>query len=127
MRDARRRRAADREATVIAGRRESDIQRAIVDALSVLPVSVQRLNSGRVRVTGGWMQLLPEGTPDLMVMMFGGRVCFIEVKRDENGVLSEDQARVHAEYAAMGHVVLVCWDPMTAVRFVNAERLRGAL
>jgi hypothetical protein len=46
---------------------ETKLSRAVQDALALDPdVLAIRVNSGKVRVRGGWMQLADEGTADLM-------------------------------------------------------------
>jgi hypothetical protein len=47
---------------------ESDIRREIMNFLRQTGKFALRLNSGKVRVRGGWMQLCPEGTPDIQVI-----------------------------------------------------------
>lgn len=71
--------------------KENDIQKAIVTALKADGLQVLRLNAGKVKVNGGWMQLVPAGTPDLMAMnVETGEVSFIEVK-NETGKLRPEQ------------------------------------
>lgn len=48
---------------------ESDIQRAIILALQTLGVFAIRMQAGKVKVRGGWMQLAPAGTPDIYVLV----------------------------------------------------------
>jgi hypothetical protein len=45
------------------------------------------------------------GMPDLSIYLAGCRVVLIEMKRPVGGVLSEDQAKCHAELRAMGFFV----------------------
>lgn len=55
--------------------------RACVSALEAAGALVLRVQSGRVKVRGGWMQLAPEGTPDLLVVVPPhGRLLGLEVK-----------------------------------------------
>ncbi len=46
---------------------ETDISRGIIEALRATGWRVIRVNSGKVKVSGGYMQLAPAGTPDLLV------------------------------------------------------------
>src|SRR5262245_42370766 len=45
---------------------ESQISKSIRDALDKLGIPNWRMNSGVVRVRGGFMRLAPEGTPDIL-------------------------------------------------------------
>jgi hypothetical protein len=89
------------------GTDENAVQRDLIrHAQELLGVLAIRINSGRVKVRGGWMTLAPIGTPDLLFVLFGGRCCWLECKTPA-GKLSADQARMHAELRRRGHVVIV--------------------
>ena len=45
---------------------ETPIIRAILDGLHKLGIESWRCQSGKVKVRGGWMELAPTGTPDLI-------------------------------------------------------------
>jgi len=45
--------------------------------------------------------------PDLQVVLQGGKVIWIEMKRTKGGVLSDKQKLVHAHLRRLGHVVIV--------------------
>lgn len=47
------------------------------------------------------------GYPDRLVIWPGGRVTWVELKRDSGGVLSEIQKVRHARLRKMGHEVVV--------------------
>jgi len=47
------------------------------------------------------------GMPDLQVVLQGGKVIWIEMKRTKGGVLSDKQKLVHAHLRRLGHVVIV--------------------
>lgn len=87
--------------------KENDIQRDIVSALKADGFQVLRLNAGKVKVNGGWMQLVPAGTPDLLVLnVQTGEVSFIEVK-NETGKLRREQkefAKENLQHFAHGVV-----------------------
>lgn len=50
--------------------------------------------------------MIEKGFPDLLVILKGGRVRFIETKA-EDGVVSPSQQHQHGRLRAMGHDVLV--------------------
>lgn len=47
------------------------------------------------------------GIPDRLAILPGGRVVFVELKRDSGGVVSEIQKVQHARLRAKGHEVVV--------------------
>ena len=62
---------------------ETDIQRAILDALAAIGAFAFRTNSskGAVKVRGGWVTLCPPGTPDILIVVPPrGRLLGLEVK-----------------------------------------------
>lgn len=101
---------------------ETALSKAIRDALKrVRHVKVLRLNSGRVRVKGGYVHLCEPGTPDILVMLPHQRVCWLEAKT-RDGVVEDDQIEWHAEAVALGHTVHVVRDVQQAVDVVIRER-----
>jgi hypothetical protein len=67
----------------VADRRkeETKLQRAIIDAIELQGAYVERINSGKVKVRGGWMHGLKEGSPDLRGYIAPtGRAYYLEVK-----------------------------------------------
>lgn len=58
---------------------ETVLSRAIQDALIAIGAMVVRVQSGKVPVKRGWLQLAPKGTPDLWVARYG-RTGWFEVK-----------------------------------------------
>lgn len=86
---------------------ESEIQAAIADALRLRGCYVERRNSGAVRTqAGGLVRLAPVGTPDLALVLPGGRAGFVEVKRPGERP-TPAQAEKHAELRGYGAVVVV--------------------
>ena len=81
-------------------RSEQAIQADIVAALAKAGRFAFRVHSGNVRVARGYMQLAPEGTPDLYVLGFG----WLEVKA-EQGKLRASQVAMHARIRAAGERV----------------------
>jgi len=73
-------------------RRESDVQRGIVQALSYAGWLVMHIPNQSTRGRQRWSGLLP-GAPDLVAVK-RGRVVFLEVKTDK-GKLSEKQVEVN--------------------------------
>lgn len=83
---------------------ETDISRDIREALTKAGWRCERINSGKVKVNGGWMHLAQKGFPDTLVMKpgrpktaggSGGITGFLETKTDI-GKLNEDQKAWHA-------------------------------
>jgi hypothetical protein len=75
---------------------ETDVSRGIREALRSIGWTVERLQCGRVKVSGGWMHLCSPGTPDLLCMRAPGIVGFIETKVPKTGILSDIQIAWHA-------------------------------
>ena len=48
---------------------EADIQRGIIEALGAIGAFALRVQAGKVQVRRGWMQLAPQGTPDIYVLV----------------------------------------------------------
>jgi hypothetical protein len=66
---------------------------------------VLRLNSGKVKVRGGWMQLCPEGTADIVCFPKGAPV-WLEtkaVKRDGHKAQREAQDAFRERVEQLGH------------------------
>lgn len=99
---------------------ETEISKAIGEQLNQLGVYNLRLNSGKVKVRGGWMHLCPEGTPDRLVLL-NGRAIFVEVKQPGEKPTPE-QIACHEEIRRHGGVVLVLesaaqvWEAITGLR-----------
>ncbi|MDE2473092.1 MAG: VRR-NUC domain-containing protein [Bradyrhizobium sp.] len=51
---------------------------------------------------------LNPGWPDLTIALHGGRTLYVEIKRPDGGILSQQQQHVHAALRALGHPVGVC-------------------
>ncbi len=63
---------------------------------------VLRVNSGKVKVRGGFMQLAPDGTADLLIFVEPfARVCALEVK-DAKGTQRDSQVAWAAQLRAKG-------------------------
>ena len=83
---------------------ENQLQNQIASYLAACGYIVHRMQSGKVKVKGGWMQLCPEGTPDLMAVGKKGRIIWIEVKTT-TGSLSDKQKEHIAELIFRGQEV----------------------
>jgi hypothetical protein len=92
---------------------ETKAQAAIVAALASVGRVAIRIQSGKVKVGGGWMQLAPEGTPDLYVLGWG----WLEVKHGQ-GKPSAAQRKMHALLDLNGELVAVVKTPADALRAV---------
>lgn len=65
-----------------------------------------RQNSGKVKVKGGWMQLAPEHSPDIIGRQRFGMMAFCEVKR-KGKKLTEGQWAFLSRQMAAGCLTLV--------------------
>jgi hypothetical protein len=79
-------------------KRESEIQKEILKMMKSHPLVawVDRANSGKVKVKGGFMQLHENGTPDLIGYTIHGTMIGVEVKdeskfKSKNNGLSDHQ------------------------------------
>ncbi len=77
---------------------ETKISKEIRDALTDAGYWSIRINSGTVRVAGGFMHLAPKGTPDILVLNPYG---WLEIKTDK-GVTSEAQIKFRERCAREG-------------------------
>lgn len=102
---------------------ESSLQRALVAALERVGLEPIRMQSGKVKVARGWMELAPEGTADLFVPLPGGACIWVECKTPV-GKLRAAQVRWHARMAALGHTVIVARDVQGAMDIVLHYRYK---
>lgn len=105
---------------------EAKIQRAILDAFAAMGVLAFRINSGRVKVRGGWYQGAPAGFPDVVVIVPpSGRFLGLEVK-DEDGELREAQRKTHDALCRAGAGVRTVRSVEEAVQTYLDEKTRQA-
>ena len=83
----------------------SDLTSPLVKAIRQCGVMCERMNSGTVRVKGGYLQLHSAGTADILCFP-RGRVVWIETKtltgRTRKGT-ADDQAEFKRKVEALGH------------------------
>ncbi len=100
--------------TRVSSKPETTLQASIVEALQRAGRIVIRVQSGQVKVRGGWMHLAPKGTPDLYVVGWG----WIETKT-EDGKLSPEQERMHALIGGAGELITVVRSVAEALHAVG--------
>lgn len=98
--------------------RESQIQKEIITYLKEQKYKVHRVNSGKVKVNGGWMQLFEEGTPDILVFGYNSYILWIEVKKPGE-VPTAIQNQRKAEYDELGHDHLVATSLDDVINHLN--------
>jgi hypothetical protein len=91
---------------------ETELKREIVQKLEKCGFWVERIQSGKVKVRGGWMYLASEGTPDLHLVDLGA---WLEVKTDD-GEPSPEQVDWHKRAAAAGVRVATVRTPKEAIQ-----------
>ena len=104
--------------------RETDLSNQIKEYLELTGFKVLRLNSGKVKVRGGMMQLCPAGTPDLLAHWFDGQILYVETKTEEkHSKVSSKQIEIHAELRERGFTVIVPKTYIEAVAQITAWRM----
>jgi hypothetical protein len=79
-----------------------------------------RMQSGRVKVRGGFMYLCPEGTGDILTFDDDGRCVWLEVKQLK-GKQREAQENFERRVSEMGHRYCVVRSVEDAVRAVTGR------
>lgn len=97
----------------MADRSETEISAALAARWEARGGIVIRVQSGKVPVRGGWMQLADKGTPDQLVLAPHGLAFWAETKTP-TGRLSDEQARWHMRAKRLGHFVFVVRDEAAA-------------
>ncbi|HEY3234310.1 MAG TPA: VRR-NUC domain-containing protein [Polyangiaceae bacterium] len=97
---------------------ETELSLGVAHVLERLGCIVIRVHSGQVRVGGGYMQCAPSGTPDRLVLMPGGRSCWLEIK-EKHGKISIDQKIWMDRAARLGHRVAVVRSVSEAVDVIK--------
>lgn len=71
----------------------------------MLESAVEKRLVKEVKARGGWaIKFIPSvsGLPDRIVLLPGGRLFFVELKRPKGGVVAEHQKVVHAKLRRLG-------------------------
>lgn len=102
-----------------AMRLETDVSRAIREALEAIGCRTLRLHAGRVKVPGGWMRHNEAGTPDLLVV---APYMFLETKVPVTGRLSAAQELWHARAEREDVKVVVVRSVSEAIAAVVERR-----
>ena len=102
---------------------ERDIQRAILDYLSLKRIVAFRINSGAMKVGSAgnerYMRLAPRGTPDILGYTKDGHFLAIEVKRKGGTVSTEQQEFIDGVNRA-GGIGLVAYSLDDVIKEFNA-------
>lgn len=89
----------------------------------VLERDVEARLGKAVREAGGQcVKFVPDamaGMPDRIVMMPGGVLVWVELKRPDGGVLSTRQKYRHAQLRRLGQRVAVCWSAADVDRLLD--------
>jgi hypothetical protein len=96
--------------------KEADLQKEVIKALKQLGLFHLRINSGVVKVRGGFVHLAPLGTADLIVFK-GTQPYWVELKgmgQTTHRKRAEAQDAFADEVEALGHYYRKC-DSLTAV------------
>lgn len=84
---------------------ETEISASIGEYLNKRGIYNLRLNSGKTKKNGSWIQLCPAGTPDRLSVI-NGKLVFWEIKRP-NEKPTTAQIEMHARIATAGGIVFV--------------------
>lgn len=63
------------------------------------------------------------GIPDLVVLLGNGKICFVELKRQKGGVVSEEQKKWIDYLNNNGYPAKVCKGCDEAIKFIESEML----
>lgn len=101
---------------------ERDVKRGVVDLLRAAGYWVARIQSGRLKVRGGFMVCAPEGTADLLALRPGEAPLWVECKRAGRDITQPEQRAAQDRFRALvercGH---------RYVRAASVEAVRGAI
>lgn len=103
---------------------EGKIKKAIQDYLTTMGIFWRRMQSGKVKVRGGWMELCPEGTFDLLICPTKGFwIGWIETKQLK-GQMQSVQKEFEEVVTKLGHPVLLARSVDDVEKWL---KLRGAI
>lgn len=103
---------------------ETNVAKTIVDTLEGLGCRCVRVHSGKVKVSGGWMQLARKGTPDWLVMFPADGYYdtgWLEIKKPGES-LSPEQVKFHEWAASVGMRCRIAHSPSEAVQVLKDWR-----
>ena len=81
---------------------------------------MSRANSGKVKVKGGFMQLHPKGTPDIIGFSIEGQFIGIELKRPETKTkLKEEQEEFQSMMKESNCIHGVAWDKDSLLQILD--------
>lgn len=108
-----------RKSAKAEGESETAESAKIRGALEANGFGVERIQSGLLRVRGGWMHLASKGTPDLLIKwpVYG----WIETKTEE-GALNDAQKKWHEDARRCGVPVAVARTRLDALNFAIGLR-----
>lgn len=99
----------------------SDIVSPILDALKQAGIFAMRMNSGKMRVRGGYVHLCPVGTPDIVIYPCGRVPVWIECKVLSKK-LRQSQIEMRVKLKALGHRVVVAFSLDDIIPLINELR-----
>ena len=104
---------------------EHDEQKVIVMWLRKLGIFVYAVPNGGLRDAITAKRLKDEGAmsgiPDLQIVLEGGKVIWVEMKRRKGGSVSPAQKKVHAQLEALGHTVVVGFGAKDAKEKIESK------
>jgi Holliday junction resolvase len=109
----------DYKSQIDSKKSESEVSKQIVDYIKASGFTVYRMNAGKAKVNGGYIQLAPKGTPDLLANVYGF-ILWIEVKK-KGGKATLEQAECHAELSKYSYVIFADTFDSFQMQFALAE------
>ncbi len=97
---------------------ETQLSKAIADAIEKLGFTVIRIQSGIIKSGARFIHLAARGTPDRCLLGPNGLTIWFEVKL-KDGDMSEEQIKWHAKHKALGHHVFMVKSVSEAVEIVK--------
>ena len=99
-------------------RTETEIKKEITDYLRNRGYTVHRMNSGKAKVKGGYLELCEKGTPDILVLGKDKYILWIETKKP-GGNPTEEQLEKIAYYKTLGHSTLIAESIENVIQYLN--------
>lgn len=101
---------------------EGIVKSAMLDYLNISGHRFFRMNSGRVKVRGGWMHLAPEGCADFLICLSRCPPAWCEVKCEGQTTTAKRKAAQAAfadDMKALGHAHRICNSVAELVSFLG--------